>query len=128
MSRIRAPHAKAFLSGSTVNTEEPWFHFRAAFALGDQIGFAERLVDNMAASGRTTFDLAASRTNALVLSPGVTASQSLFPHTVDDIPDNISSTRTISVDGAHIVSTIDAPGDQDFFRVELQAGTTYEIG
>ena len=48
--------------------------------------------------------------------------------TVDDVPDGILTTRSIEVDGAHIVSTIDTIGDQDFFRVELQAGRIYDIG
>ncbi len=48
--------------------------------------------------------------------------------TSDDVPDTIATTRTVDADGAHVVSTIDTIGDQDFFRVELQAGRTYEIG
>lgn len=42
--------------------------------------------------------------------------------------DNISTSATITVDGAHVVSTINTIGDQDFFKVELEAGKTYEIG
>jgi Ca2+-binding RTX toxin-like protein len=47
--------------------------------------------------------------------------------TGDDVPDSIVTTRSVGVDGPHVVSTIDTIGDQDFFRVELVAGQTYEI-
>lgn len=48
--------------------------------------------------------------------------------TSDDVADDTSTTRSITVDGANIVSTIDTIGDQDFFAVELVAGHTYDIG
>ncbi len=48
--------------------------------------------------------------------------------TPDTIADDISTTATVTVDGAHIVSTIDMIGDQDFFRVDLVAGHMYDIG
>jgi serralysin len=48
--------------------------------------------------------------------------------TADDVPDTIATTRTITVDAAPIVSTIDTIGDQDFFAVNLVAGHMYEIG
>ncbi len=48
--------------------------------------------------------------------------------TADSVGDDISTTHSVSVDGDHVVSTIDTLGDQDFFRVELEAGRTYEIG
>ena len=48
--------------------------------------------------------------------------------TPDDVADNITTTSRITVGGDHIISTINAIGDQDFFRVELEAGKTYEIG
>jgi serralysin len=46
----------------------------------------------------------------------------------DTVPDSIDTTHGVTVDGAHIVSTIDMVGDQDFFRVELTAGHIYDIG
>ena len=46
----------------------------------------------------------------------------------DDVADDTTTTATITVDGAHIISTINTIGDQDFFKVELEAGKTYEIG
>lgn len=46
----------------------------------------------------------------------------------DQHADDFSTTATIVVDGAHVVASIDALGDQDFFRVELIAGQTYNIG
>jgi serralysin len=49
--------------------------------------------------------------------------------TTDNVPDTITGTNpTITVGGPHIISTIDTPGDQDFFQVELQAGVKYNIG
>jgi Ca2+-binding RTX toxin-like protein len=53
---------------------------------------------------------------------------SLLVVTADDVPDTINTTRTITVDGASIISTIDTIGDQDFFKVELIAGKMYDIG
>ena len=48
--------------------------------------------------------------------------------TPDDVPDDISTTKSVTVDGPHVVSTIDTIGDQDFFKVELEAGHVYDIG
>jgi len=53
--------------------------------------------------------------------------QSVLLLTPDDVADNISTTDSIAVGGS-LVSTIDTIGDQDFFRVELVAGRTYDIG
>lgn len=47
--------------------------------------------------------------------------------TIDAIPDDASTTATLAVDGAHIVSTIDTVGDQDYFSIQLVAGKTYDI-
>ncbi|HET9811995.1 MAG TPA: M10 family metallopeptidase C-terminal domain-containing protein [Sphingomicrobium sp.] len=46
----------------------------------------------------------------------------------DNVPDNIVTTSSVEVDGAHIISTINTIGDQDFYRVELEGGRTYDIG
>src|SRR5205085_2124018 len=46
----------------------------------------------------------------------------------DTVADDTSTTATIAVDGAHISSTIDMIGDQDFFKVNLVEGDTYDIG
>ncbi len=54
--------------------------------------------------------------------------KALLVVTADDVPDTINTTRTVTVDGAHVVSTIDTIGDQDFFKVELVAGRMYDIG
>ncbi|HET9427760.1 MAG TPA: M10 family metallopeptidase C-terminal domain-containing protein, partial [Allosphingosinicella sp.] len=59
-------------------------------------------------------DLKLTSSNVLILTP-------------DDVPDDITTTRTVTVDGEHIVSTINTIGDQDFFRVELEAGHVYDI-
>ena len=48
--------------------------------------------------------------------------------TPDTIAGDTSTTATITVDGPSIISTIDTIGDQDFFRVELEAGRIYDIG
>ncbi|HEX9932986.1 MAG TPA: M10 family metallopeptidase C-terminal domain-containing protein [Allosphingosinicella sp.] len=49
--------------------------------------------------------------------------------TTDDVPDSITgSNPTITVGGAHVISTIDTPGDQDFYAVQLQGGVKYNIG
>ena len=53
--------------------------------------------------------------------------QAVLIVTPDDVPDNMSTTHSVTVDGAHVVSTINTIGDQDFFTVELQAGHAYEI-
>lgn len=47
---------------------------------------------------------------------------------VDDVAGDTSTTHSLTVGAAPIISTINTPGDQDFFRVELQAGVTYEFG
>jgi serralysin len=48
--------------------------------------------------------------------------------TVDAQPGDTSTTSTITVDGPHVISTLELPGDFDFFRVELQQGELYNIG
>ena len=48
--------------------------------------------------------------------------------TTDAAPGDVTSTRTVTVNGPHIVATIDTIGDQDFYKVELQADHIYDIG
>ena len=48
--------------------------------------------------------------------------------TTDDVPGTIATTRTLTLGAPSIVSTIDAIADEDFFKVELEAGKTYEFG
>ena len=48
--------------------------------------------------------------------------------TPDAVADDLSTTATLTVDGGSLVSTIDMIGDQDFYRVDLVAGRTYDIG
>jgi len=52
----------------------------------------------------------------------------LLVTTTDTVPDDTSSAATLTVDGAHVVSTIDTIGDQDFYAVTLAAGVHYQIG
>ena len=47
--------------------------------------------------------------------------------TADDAAGDITTTRSVTVGGAAVVSTIDTVGDQDFFKVELVAGRSYEF-
>ncbi|MDQ4086673.1 MAG: M10 family metallopeptidase C-terminal domain-containing protein [Pseudomonadota bacterium] len=45
-----------------------------------------------------------------------------------DIAGDASTTASLTVNGPKIISTLNVPGDQDWFRVDLQAGVTYEFG
>ncbi len=44
---------------------------------------------------------------------------------IDTVPGDRTSTVPLTVDGAHVISTIDTVGDQDFYVVQLVAGQTY---
>ena len=48
--------------------------------------------------------------------------------TADDVGDSPATASTLTVGAPAIVSTIDMIGDQDFYRVELIAGHTYDFG
>jgi hypothetical protein len=39
-----------------------------------------------------------------------------------------NTTGTLVVDGAHVLAAIDTPGDEDWFKVTLTAGETYDFG
>lgn len=52
----------------------------------------------------------------------------LLVATTDTVPGDTGTTETLTVDGAHVVSTIDTIGDQDFYAITLTAGTQYQIG
>ena len=60
--------------------------------------------------------------------PSAATSASLFPTTTDTVADDISTSATLTVGAPHVIGTLDTIGDQDFFRVELVAGQSYEIG
>jgi serralysin len=47
--------------------------------------------------------------------------------TGDKVPGDTSTTSTITVNGGSVLGTIDTIGDQDFYKVELVAGHTYDI-
>jgi serralysin len=51
-----------------------------------------------------------------------------FTGPLDTVPDDITTTVTLTVDGAHVVSSIDAIGDKDFFKVQLVEGELYDFG
>jgi len=46
---------------------------------------------------------------------------------IDTIADDRSTTATLTVGAAPVISTIDTIGDQDFFAVHFEAGQTYAI-
>ncbi|MDQ4086674.1 MAG: M10 family metallopeptidase C-terminal domain-containing protein [Pseudomonadota bacterium] len=46
---------------------------------------------------------------------------------LDNVADDTSTDHVLTVGGERYVSTINTPGDQDFYRIELQAGVTYEF-
>jgi Ca2+-binding RTX toxin-like protein len=46
----------------------------------------------------------------------------------DSVPAGPTTSATLTFDGPAVVGTLETVGDQDWFRVELQAGTSYEIG
>src|SRR5687768_13818389 len=46
----------------------------------------------------------------------------------DTQPGDTSTTDTLTVGAPHVISTLETVGDQDFFRVDLEAGQSYEIG
>lgn len=76
-----------------------------------------------------TSDLTTPAANFGALAPSPKAVDGpLATGLTDQHADNITTTATITVDGAHVVASIDALGDQDFFRVDLVAGQTYNIG
>ena len=54
--------------------------------------------------------------------------QNVLILTPDNVPGDTGTTVTVTVDGAHVVSTLNTIGDMDFFKVELVAGRTYDIG
>ena len=54
--------------------------------------------------------------------------QNVLILTPDNVPGDTSTTVTVTVDGAPLVSTINTIGDMDYFKVELVAGRTYDIG
>lgn len=46
----------------------------------------------------------------------------------DNIAGDRTTTATLTVGGAHVFSTLNTIGDQDFFKITLSAGQTYEFG
>jgi Ca2+-binding RTX toxin-like protein len=59
--------------------------------------------------------------------PTQAPSQSLFVTTKDTVANDLSTTSTVVANGRPVVSTIDAPGDQDFYKIEMVAGNVYRI-
>ena len=46
---------------------------------------------------------------------------------IDTVPGDTSTTATLAV-GQTVRGTLDTPGDFDFYKIELQAGVTYDLG
>ncbi len=46
----------------------------------------------------------------------------------DGVPNDTSSTQVLEIGGSSALSTINTPGDDDFYKVTLKAGETYEFG
>src|SRR5687768_5353909 len=46
----------------------------------------------------------------------------------DEVPDDTSSTHALTVGAPATIGTLETIGDQDYYKVELVAGQTYEIG
>ncbi len=59
--------------------------------------------------------------------PDQPPSQSIFVTTTDTVANDLSTTSSIVANGRPVVSTIDAPGDQDFYKIEMVAGNVYRI-
>lgn len=45
----------------------------------------------------------------------------------DEVGGDSATAGALTVNGAHVISTINAPGDFDFFKVTLKAGQTYDF-
>ena len=54
-------------------------------------------------------------------------SQSIFVTTTDTVANDLSTTSTIVANGRPAISTIDAPGDHDFYKIEMSVGNVYRI-
>jgi serralysin len=59
--------------------------------------------------------------SAAIVSPGPQA-------LIDTVPGDTSTTFTLTVDAAPIVSAVDTIGDEDFYSIQLIAGHQYQIG
>ncbi len=114
--------------------------YRYGAAFGDEYAVAPAFDDSVtdyaagpAMSGLWRGGLAAKFATALAIdgvgdikSPVPLAAPLLL--TIDQQPGDTSTMSTIIVGGPSIVSSIDMVGDQDFFRIDLVAGHSYEIG
>jgi len=62
-----------------------------------------------------------------VMPPEQPNATSVFPTTTDTVGNDLRTNSTITANGAPVVSTIDAPGDLDFYKIEMTAGNIYRI-
>ncbi|HEX8644718.1 MAG TPA: M10 family metallopeptidase C-terminal domain-containing protein [Allosphingosinicella sp.] len=106
-----------------------------AFSWSNTYSFADNYGDVVTSSQLAALGFAASSLETALAADGVgdgpAPTLALVPTvvTVDNVPDGITGTNpTVTVGGPHIISTIDTPGDQDFYAVQLEAGVKYNIG
>ncbi|MDQ3140455.1 MAG: PPC domain-containing protein, partial [Pseudomonadota bacterium] len=127
MCWICAADAKATLAQNFwgAKNEAAGLHVQAATLIGDYFAATD--------IGITDFLPAYKASTTAFVADGVgdlkpLTTQNVLILTPDEAPGTIATTRVLNVDAAPVVATINTPGDLDFFKVELIAGTTYEIG
>jgi serralysin len=81
--------------------------------------------DNVQLQFARTFEPKAANATAspgaAIITPGPQA-------LIDTVPGDTSSTATLTVGAAPVISAVDTIADQDFYRIELVAGHQYQIG
>jgi serralysin len=109
----------AFRSGALLDHD-----FTAGNAYGEALSLNSPAVYETSAPGKLTTAFITDDLG-VPLPPGPTADLILIG---DAVPDDTSTTVTLTVDAAHTLGTINTIGDQDFYKVQLTAGQTYDIG
>ena len=98
-----------------------------ACALREKSLYAGNQWNGAAGDARVHYGAAAAASGQAFQLAGQPAPAGLLIVTSDDVPNSIATTKTLSV-GTTVSSTIDTVGDLDFYKVELVAGRTYEVG
>jgi serralysin len=114
--------AKNFLAAQSA---QALLHFQSATAA--QAAMSLGLIDGAALTASKNYDAFPADSVGDGKSLAVAAPTVLIV-TPDDIANDTSTSTSIQVDGAHIISTINTVGDWDFVKVELEAGHMYDIG
>ena len=89
-------------------------------------GFNAQISNFVAPSSGTFYISAGSATTSGIGTYRLTATQTGTPSPADDYAGNISTVGTLAV-GSSQIGTIEAAGDTDWFRINLQAGYTYQF-